>query len=751
MKLHKEHIEIERSNLTNETAFRIKTSAHAFDILSSGLYTDNVLAVVRELSCNAYDAHVAANKADIPFEIHLPNKLEPWFAVKDFGIGLSNEDVLGLYTTYFESTKSDSNDFIGALGLGSKSPFSYTPTFEVIARFNGKRRTYTVFVNEDGVPSIVQLGEIATTETNGIEVKIAVLPQDFSRFRQRTATALRWFKTKPIVIGDPNFSFETLPATRISGTGWDLLPRYHSDPQITAVQGNVAYAVKSSHVEFDDSVRSIVETGHLVLHFNIGELEVAASREEIRYDQRTKDALIQHIGVFEKEFMANLEKMADETPKEFWYATIELNKISAKLFGSVYGLRKFISRHNGTQNVVLRQYANSEGSVPVAQVNGWDVAAYQPGSSWNRGRVHSVKRLTKREVGSLINPSSETCIFINDVKTCGVERIHQFMKESNVFNVAVTFKRRQNAVHITVNPDGTKTACPYTEKDYDADLQTLINGLGNPKVHYVSVDTKRVEKPKRVAKNKTTSGFKFNGTYDTRTYRRGYEQTRVKWADVPLDVNEGGVYFVLRNGKNIVHNFNGSVHEIEWSSRHVLSYLKTISQLITTNYPEYGPVGYADIVGVSSAMEEKLKKTGKWVNIFDLIINLAPKYATLVDFKSRIQETTDSTGVLTLIEEPWFVSHLTKLHETSKFRVILEPIVQGYKLLKTAEEEIILIRQICRWCNVNISTNTKPLISKNAFDCYPMLKFTKMSYFNQSNGDILFDYITTIDSKGEIA
>src|SRR5271156_6461407 len=140
MKLHTDRNEVERSNVASESSFRIKTTAKAFDILSSGLYTDRVLAVVRELSCNAYDAHVAANNLE-PFEIHVPNSLEPWFHVKDFGTGLSDEDVMNLYSTYFESTKTDSNDFIGALGLGSKSPFSYTKAFEVISRFEHVRRT----------------------------------------------------------------------------------------------------------------------------------------------------------------------------------------------------------------------------------------------------------------------------------------------------------------------------------------------------------------------------------------------------------------------------------------------------------------------------------------------------------------------------------------------------------------------------------------------------------------------------------
>ena len=41
-----------------ELGFRIEASSKAFEILANNLYKDKILAVVRELSCNAFDAHV---------------------------------------------------------------------------------------------------------------------------------------------------------------------------------------------------------------------------------------------------------------------------------------------------------------------------------------------------------------------------------------------------------------------------------------------------------------------------------------------------------------------------------------------------------------------------------------------------------------------------------------------------------------------------------------------------------------------
>src|SRR5271157_2804432 len=92
--------------------FQITASKIAFNILSSGLYSNKIGACIRELSCNAYDAHVEAGKKDVPFEIHLPSSFEPWFSVKDYGVGLSHEGILGLYTTYFSSSRNDSNEYV---------------------------------------------------------------------------------------------------------------------------------------------------------------------------------------------------------------------------------------------------------------------------------------------------------------------------------------------------------------------------------------------------------------------------------------------------------------------------------------------------------------------------------------------------------------------------------------------------------------------------------------------------------------
>ena len=200
--------------------------------------------------------------------------------------------MVDLYTTYFQSTKRESNDFIGALGLGSKSPFSYTKSFEVIARHNGKRRIYAAFINEDGVPTIAKMGEADTDECNGLEVKLTVHQDDFYKFKDRTSTALMWFDVKPKVVGESWFKFEDIPESHQEGDGWKMYRESYGSYAMTAVQGHVAYRVDLNQLDaLNNAERRLLYKQKLILFCDIGDLEVAANREEIRYDERTKEAL----------------------------------------------------------------------------------------------------------------------------------------------------------------------------------------------------------------------------------------------------------------------------------------------------------------------------------------------------------------------------------------------------------------------------------------------------------------------------
>jgi len=306
------------SNVDQIGEFRIRNSAKAFNILSSGLYANKIRAIIRELSCNAVDSHVAAGKADVPFEVHLPTALEPHFSIRDFGTGLTHDQVTNIYTTYFESTKTDSNSFIGALGLGSKSPFSYTDNFSVIAYKDGKFGIYSAFINENGVPSIALMTSGETDEPNGIEVKFSVNNRmDFSKFVSEAHIVYRYFKLIPIVKGVANFK---LDQNAVPYETKDIIPGVHSlsntfNPTASrsvAVMGNIAYPIQVPNASENlGTLTKLLDHGY-EMHFDIGELDFQASREGLSYVPMT----IQSI----KKKLIELEKQLDYVLKRDAYA-----------------------------------------------------------------------------------------------------------------------------------------------------------------------------------------------------------------------------------------------------------------------------------------------------------------------------------------------------------------------------------------------------------------------------------------------
>jgi hypothetical protein len=279
------------SNVGEIGGFKIKASAKAFSILSSGLYANKIRAIIRELSCNAVDSHAAAGKRDTPFDVHLPNTLEPYFSIRDYGTGLSAEQVTQIYTTYFESTKTASNDFIGALGLGSKSPFSYTDNFTVTAIQGGRKGIYTAFINGDGVPSIALMLQEDTDEPTGVEVKFSVNDRyDFDKFRQEARIVYKHFALRPVVSGNGDFGFVDANYESV-----DIVPGVHSfkdRSNSVAIMGNIAYPVEvpAADGSIPPELRQMLACG-LEMHFGIGELDFQASREGLSYIPSTVAAI----------------------------------------------------------------------------------------------------------------------------------------------------------------------------------------------------------------------------------------------------------------------------------------------------------------------------------------------------------------------------------------------------------------------------------------------------------------------------
>ena len=289
MKLHIENQNFEGVVPANRIPFKIATNAKLFGILSDGIYKDKILAVIRELSCNAHDVHVET-KNPKPFRIFVPNRLEPTFAVEDEGTGIDPAKIADIYWTYGESSKTKSNETIGALGLGSKSPFAYTKSsFVVKNRWKGKEHTYFCFINETGVPDGSEISAIATDKPDGITVELAARDEDIRAFRTRIGEFFKYWDKKPEFIGD-DITVPT-PEKVFVGTNWFYEKRDSYNSNALAIMGNVPYPLDIASVPNPSAALKFIASNSFVISFPLGDLSFQASREELSYEKATVDAL----------------------------------------------------------------------------------------------------------------------------------------------------------------------------------------------------------------------------------------------------------------------------------------------------------------------------------------------------------------------------------------------------------------------------------------------------------------------------
>ena len=439
------------SNVGEIGEFRIRNSAKAFSILSSGLYANKIRAVVRELSCNATDSHVAAGRASTPFDVHLPNALEPHFSIRDYGTGLSHEQVTSIYTTYFESTKTGSNDFIGALGLGSKSPFSYTDNFTVTAIKDGRKGIYTAFINEAGVPSIAQMMEEATDEPAGVEVKFSVNDRyDFDKFRQEARIVYKHFVLRPVVSGCADFQFADAEyETR------DIIPGVHSyinghRSGSVAIMGNIAYPIDipAADNSMDANIRALLGCG-LEMHFGIGELDFQASREGLSYIPSTIASIKSKLEALNAALTVVLAKEADVIPnlwdravflykkKEHRLWTAAVNKYAQDTALLTYDNKQYnrLARFDfkvedlaANWNIQIRQLRQNRGIKTVN--NGKSTTEYAD----NHAKDANGHYITWQEWQVNVDDSSH--FIVNDLKTGASERARYHYRETgcNVYS-----------------------------------------------------------------------------------------------------------------------------------------------------------------------------------------------------------------------------------------------------------------------------------------------------------------------------
>lgn len=320
MKVEARILDVESTITGDKIGMTIDQSAlsHIMSVLTD-LYSDPEAAIIREYSTNALDSHIVAGQTR-PIEVDLPTPLSPFLTIRDFGLGLNGQDIHDVYSRYGTSTKRDSDDVVGMLGLGCKSALTYTDQFTLTGVKDGYMTQVSIGRDEDGGGSMTVVSEGPTTEPSGVTI---VIPA--KRGNDLEAKAHRFFS----FWDEGTVLINGTPPKRVDGH-W-ITPHLLVAPsgrnealdlslgENVVVMGNVAYPIPDEFFPPQDGVTSRYGGGndwfgtsvsykgansHLVAFVPIGAVNFTPSREALQMTKRTKETLTSVINEARDKFKA---------------------------------------------------------------------------------------------------------------------------------------------------------------------------------------------------------------------------------------------------------------------------------------------------------------------------------------------------------------------------------------------------------------------------------------------------------------
>lgn len=292
-------------------SFGISDDPAFFHVLSTSLYNNPTLAVVRETICNSWDAHIEADKTDSPIRITIDT--DYFITFRDYGKGIPDELMGSIYGTYGASTKKSNSSVTGGFGLGCKSPFAYVDSFQVTSWNQGKMSIYNIAkaaVENDGKPGIVPIVTDIPTEESGLEVKFQIKKNDISEFITYIKSIvfngeIKAEMSSPKLIrgeGINQSDYSLLPTLGMSfepgsydmSDGW--YESYMGNNNIFVRYGNVMYPVVTSPASEEavgliHNFMGIIGATTLVVQAAPDTLAIAPSRETLSNQKLTDDGI----------------------------------------------------------------------------------------------------------------------------------------------------------------------------------------------------------------------------------------------------------------------------------------------------------------------------------------------------------------------------------------------------------------------------------------------------------------------------
>ena len=276
-------------------------------------YSNTILATIRETYANAVDANKENNLSPESIQIKCPTGLDQTFSVRDFGSGLSRDQIFNLYSKFGKSTKRGSDASIGGFGIGRFAPLSYKDSFTVTSYYNGTKSIYSLYISEENDTKIDEVFSEPTSEDNGIYISVGVAKNDLTKFNEEISNFFSNFEILPKFL---NIQTNIVKPEILSlGNGWQIRksPNSYNSWSVGEqgiVMGGIYYPINPELIDFNDSDAYFAWTKHLnklVFIADIGSVSLHHSRETLEYNKTTKSYLKSCYKSFCEEFTNSIK------------------------------------------------------------------------------------------------------------------------------------------------------------------------------------------------------------------------------------------------------------------------------------------------------------------------------------------------------------------------------------------------------------------------------------------------------------
>lgn len=500
---------IESSAPIKELYIGAKQGSKMIAFIRGNLYSDKWGSFIREVVSNAYDANKISGYKG-PVEIVLPSLIASELLIIDHGPGMSYEFMENDYTNVGFSTKEESEEEVGAFGIGRLTPLLVCDQYKIETVHKGLRHIWTMACGlRDG---LVPEHQERTEKPSGTIIRVPCEVRDIPKIKEALQNWCSYLHPLPLVNNNPlevnNIHISDPNSRYMEGDDWYVVKTSYT--AITVLNGWVPYKV-----EHKDILNIWKDMGHLVIKCPIGKVSVTAPREALEYTEQTTNTIQQKV----KDILSELLKRANEE------------------IGCAINLRKALELNKGFPS-------------PIKSKTVWK--GYKLDAVNLKAEVYGAKKYQINKGGSLVERVVSYCdymtyekVFINDLPKFR-PRLKQYMIDKG-FN-------HRNDYEIYVIPLEQLNNPLVKEMQWPL-LSSLPEIPKTPKVREADPSPGDIIKTNK----KQIKAYIWRGPYSTRT-----APNLLKYCDevaLPTDA-EGGVCLVVRNG-SITKGFNSPLPNSE--------------------------------------------------------------------------------------------------------------------------------------------------------------------------------------------